>query len=417
MPRRIKNFGKRGTGPQCISHSHRSERAIREMPNDPQILATHFVRPLALFYGALCVCIGIQLPFFPLWLEAKGLDAGMIGLVLAAPMVVRLFSVPVLTRLADHYRAVRGAIIVASIAAAAGTIALGFTEGGVAILLVFTLASIPFTPVMPLAEAYALRGLAQVGRAYGPVRLWGSAAFIGGSLGAGWIIDSMAPGNLVWLIAAAMLATAIAAAGLVPLPPRTPMPDAPEPSYQGFLRTPGFATVAAAAGLIQASHAVYYNFSALDWKAAGMDGTAVGALWAVGVVAEITLFALSARLPRWLGPAALLVAGALGATLRWAVMAIDPPLAALPFLQCLHAFSFGATHLGAMGFVVRAAPAGRAATAQGSLAVVLGGTMALSMGLSGLLYENFGTLAYAAMALMAAVGGVLAVIAWQSRAH
>lgn len=387
------------------------------MSNDPQIRAPRFVRGLALFYVALCAALGIQLPFFPLWLEAKGLDAGMIGLVLAAPMMVRLFSIPVLTRLADRHQAVRGAMVIASSAAAVGMTALGFTEGAIAILIVFTLVSFPFTPVMPLAEAYALRGLAQVGRAYGPVRLWGSAAFIGGSLGAGWIIDSIAPGNLIWLIAAGMLASAVAAAGLVPLPPHTPMMDAPEPSYEGFLRTPGFAMVAAAAGLIQASHAVYYNFSALDWKAAGMDGAAVGALWAVGVLAEITLFALSGRLPRWLGPTALLVAGALGATLRWAVMALDPPTAALPVLQCLHAFSFGATHLGAMGFVVRAAPAGRAATAQGSLAVVLGGTMALSMGLSGWLYENFGGQAYAGMALMAAAGGVCAVTAWRRRAN
>ena len=383
------------------------------MPNDPQIIAARFARAVALLYVAICVAIGIQLPFFPLWLEAKGLDAGMIGLVLAAPMVVRLFSIPVLTRLADRHQALRGTIVAAAVLSAAGMLALGFTDGAVAILIVFTLASIPFTPIMPMAEAYALRGLAQVGRAYGPVRLWGSAAFIGGSLGAGWIIDSIAPGNLIWLIAAAMLATALAAAGLVPLPPRTPVPDAPEPSYQGFLRTPGFALVAAAAGLTQASHAVYYNFSALDWKAAGMDGTAVGALWAVGVVAEITLFALSGRLPPWLGPTALLVVGALGATLRWAVMALDPPMAALPFLQCLHGLSFGATHLGAIGFVARAAPAGRAATAQGSLAVVLGGTMALSMGLSGLLYEAFGTLAYAGMALMAVAGGICAVTAWR----
>jgi PPP family 3-phenylpropionic acid transporter len=194
------------------------------------------------------------------------------------------------------------------------------------------------------------------------------------------------------------------------------VPDAPEPSYQGFLRTPGFAMVAAAAGLIQASHAVYYNFSALDWKATGMDGATVGALWAVGVMAEITLFALSGRrLPPWLGPAALLVAGGLGATLRWTVMALDPPMAALPLLQCLHGLSFGATHLGAIGFVARAAPAGRAATAQGSLAVVLGGTMALSMGLSGMLYEAFADRAYAGMALMAAAGGVFAVIAWRRR--
>ena len=31
--------------------------------------------------------MGIQMPFFPVWLEAKGVDAGMIGIVLAAPIV------------------------------------------------------------------------------------------------------------------------------------------------------------------------------------------------------------------------------------------------------------------------------------------------------------------------------------------
>jgi MFS transporter, PPP family, 3-phenylpropionic acid transporter len=385
------------------------------MPNDPQILANHFATRLALFYVALFISIGIQLPFFPLWLEAKGLDAGMIGLVLASPMVVRLFAIPVVTRFADHRQALWGGILVAAALAAAGNFALGFTEGGIAILVAFALASVPFTSIMPLAEAYALRGLAQVGRAYGPVRLWGSAAFVAGSLIAGWILDSITPGNLIWLIAAAILAATVAAARLVPLPRRIPAPDKPEPSYLGLLRTPGFVAVAAAAGLIQASHAVYYGFSSLDWKAAGMDGTAVGALWAVGVVAEITLFAVSGRLPHWFGPAALLVVGALGAILRWGAMALDPPLVFLPLLQCLHGLSFGATHLGAVGFVARAAPPGRAATAQGSLAVVLGGTMALSMVLSGWLYESFGGLAYAGMALMAAAGGVCAVVAWKRR--
>ena len=38
---------------------------------------------------------------------------------------------------------------------------------------------------MPLAETYALKGLPARGRAYGPVRLWGSFAFIAGSFLAG----------------------------------------------------------------------------------------------------------------------------------------------------------------------------------------------------------------------------------------
>ena len=130
------------------------------MPNDPQILATRFVRRLALFYAALFVSIGIQMPFFPLWLEAKDLDARMIGLVLAVPMVVRLFAIPVVTRLADRRQALWGAIVIASAAAAAGNLALGFSQGSIAILILFALASVPFTSIMPMAEAYALRGLA-----------------------------------------------------------------------------------------------------------------------------------------------------------------------------------------------------------------------------------------------------------------
>jgi PPP family 3-phenylpropionic acid transporter len=376
----------------------------------PQIIAGGgFVRRLALFYAAIFVVVGVQLPFFPLWLQAKGIDAQAIGFILATPMIVRVFAIPIAARQADRRRALRAAIIATSAAGAVGIIGVGLADGSIAILIAFSLASIAFTPIMPLADAYALRGLAQYGRAYGPVRLWGSAAFVVGSLGTGWIIDSIAPRNVIWLIAAAMIATAAAAGALAPLNPATPAPAGPEPSHKEMLRTPGFVAVAIAAGFIQASHAVYYGFSTLDWKAAGLDGTAVGALWALGVVAEITLFAISGRLPA--APTALLLVGAGGATLRWTAMALDPPAAALPFLQCLHGLSFGATHLGAIGFLARAAPPGLAATAQAYLAIALGLIMAAAMGLSGLLYGAFGSMAYAAMAAMAAAGGLVALLA------
>src|SRR5205823_12301487 len=127
---------------------------------------------------------------------------------------------------------------------------------------------------------------------------------------------------------------------------------------------------------------------------------------ALGVMSEIALFALSARLPAAITPIALLMIGAAGALVRWSAMALAPPLAVLPLLQCLHALSFGATHLGALALVARVAPPGAAATAQGYLAVTLGLTMAIATALSGVLYGRFGGAAYAAMAVMAAVGGL-----------
>ena len=40
-----------------------------------------FAWRLALFYAALFVALGVQLPFLPVWLAAKGLDADMIGAI------------------------------------------------------------------------------------------------------------------------------------------------------------------------------------------------------------------------------------------------------------------------------------------------------------------------------------------------
>ena len=369
-----------------------------------------FAWRLAVFYAALFVALGVQLPFLPLWLAAKGLDAGAIGIALALPMIVRVFAIPLATRGADRHDALRMAIVIAAGMAVLGYGAVGMAQGAAVITIALALASVFYTPIMPLADAYALRGLGRLRRAYGPVRLWGSAAFIVGSFGAGLLLDLIPARELIWLIVAALTITAAAAYALAPLPPHQGNPSATQlSSARDLLRDPALLTAAAAASLIQASHAIYYGFSALDWRAAGLDGGAIGALWALAVVAEIALFAISGRLP--LAPTTLIMLGAAGAVVRWSAMAFDPPTALLPPLQCLHALSFGATHLGALGFMARAAPAELGATAQGYLAVALGLVMAAAMGISGVLFARWGGLAYGAMALTAAAGGVFALAA------
>ena len=236
------------------------------------------------------------MPFFPLWLGAKGLEAGAIGVVLAAPMLLRLFAIPIGTRLADRAGTLKGALVAAACASAVAFVLVGLADGFAAILAAFAIATLLGAPVLPLGDAYGLKGLAARGLSYGPVRLWGSVAFIAANLGGGLLLG-------------------VDSAGVPDLADRR-WPAAPwhwqrwrwrrsqpircrrSPPVSRHLRSPAFLLVAAAAGLMQASHAAYYGFSALDWSARGFGGPTIGALWALGVVAEIVLFAFSARLPR-----------------------------------------------------------------------------------------------------------------------
>ncbi len=374
-----------------------------------------FTARLAALYAAFFIVAGVSQPFLPVWLKAKGLDSATIGVVLAAPMLLRILTIPLATRAADRRDALRGAIILAACFTVVGYGLMGMAEGAPEILMTYALASLAFTPLMPLAETYAFNGLIARGQAYGPVRLWGSATFILGNLAAGYAADIISARHIIWMIVVASFGTALAAFALMPLSTSAPGLAESTTLRGNLLRDPAFIAVLAAASLIQASHAVFYGFSALEWRSAGLEGTTIAALWGLGVVAEIVLFAFSGRLPPFFNPTMLLIIGALGAALRWAGMALDPPVMALPWLQLLHALSFGATHLGALGFVARHAPPGQAATAQGYLAIALGVAMAGAMGISGVLYAAFGSLAYGAMALAAIAGGACALVAYRAR--
>ena len=57
-----------------------------------------FVPRMTVFYAALFASIGIQMPFLPLWLAAKGLDQQTIGLLFASAALMRMLAIPVATR-------------------------------------------------------------------------------------------------------------------------------------------------------------------------------------------------------------------------------------------------------------------------------------------------------------------------------
>jgi PPP family 3-phenylpropionic acid transporter len=376
---------------------------------DPTIVNDSFAWRLALVYAAFFLIAGWHLPLFPVWLSARGLDPAAIGLVLAAMQAVRVVATPAGTRIADRYGSLSGAIVATTIASVVAIGVLGSASGLAFILIAAVMLAFVSAPVLPLTDAYGLKGLALRGKAYGPVRLWGSVAFVVANLSGGVLLDILAPGNLIWLIFAGNCALAAAAILLLPAP-REAAPRSGANSH-GHLRQPAFLAIAAAGSLIQASHAIYYAFATLDWSAKGYGGAAIGMLWALGVAAEIVLFAFAGRLPKAVGPITLIAIGAAGGVVRWTAMTFDPPAVLLFPLQFLHALSFGATHLGTMMYLSQNAPEQSRAAAQGDIATANSVAMAAASALAGVLYGAGGSFAYAAMAALAVAGGAFAFLA------
>ncbi len=82
----------------------------------------------SIFYAFLTIGLGMQLPFLPLWLHAKGLTVAEIGLVIAGMTASRFVAIPVAAYFADRYRNRRGLIILFSLASAFGYLLLGLSS-------------------------------------------------------------------------------------------------------------------------------------------------------------------------------------------------------------------------------------------------------------------------------------------------
>ena len=53
-----------------------------------------FAVRVSLLFAAVCTVVGTQLPFYPVWLDWRGLSAREIAIITAAPLVVRTLVTP-----------------------------------------------------------------------------------------------------------------------------------------------------------------------------------------------------------------------------------------------------------------------------------------------------------------------------------
>lgn len=339
-----------------------------------------------------------MMPFLPAILAEGGLTPGQVGGVMAAGSVAKLLAAPLGGRIADGAGDARTILAATAIVAAAGAAGFGLAAGLALLAAVQVAHSIAMAPVIPLTDALAVGAVRKHGFDYARVRAAGSVTYILGAVLAGQAVQLAGPRMAAWILAAALVATAILALRL---------PDARRPglvakgSLWAPLREPGFLRILAIAAMIQGSHAVYYAFSTLHWQAAGLSTGFIGALWGFGVVSEVLLFVYGRPFVLRLGVRGLVLLAAGAGLLRWSVFALTTEPALLLPVQTLHGATFGAMHLATMQALL-GLPAQVTARAQTLVASAVSAASGGLMWGSGFLYAAVGGGAFWAMAALCA---------------
>lgn len=379
------------------------------MAGDTTLERSDFSKRLSLFYACLFVVYGMHVPYMPVWLDWRGLSAGEISTVMAAPFFLRLFVTPLAALSADRAGNHRQWINVLAWCGLGLVLALSQVQSFWPIMLLAVPLIICNATIMPLTETLAVQGVRSFGADYGRIRLWGSLTFIAASYLGGIVIEQTWRGAGIYLVAFGCLLT-VAAARFLPAkraesggPKSTgSIWKAEEP--RELLKRPAFVLFLLASGLAQASHAMFMTFGTLIWHKQGLSGGWLGALWAIGVLTEVLLFAFSGILLKFAGPVQLISLGAAMAILRWIASAFDPPLAILVPLTALHGVTYGASHIGAIHFIDRAVPRHASGSAQALYATVSAGVaMGAATLLAGYVYAAHGSYAYLTMAVVAAL--------------
>jgi PPP family 3-phenylpropionic acid transporter len=374
----------------------------------------HFELRMSLIFATLFVPLGTHLPYFPLWLQAKGFHAEQIAVILAAPMFLRVVTTPLLTALADRARD-RADVYVALVAASLLLSAGYFLTPTYAMVLAVSLAlTIVWTPHSPIADSLALSGVRRFGSNYASMRKWGSISYLFANLAGGFIL-SAAGARAVPVIIFAALAAALAAGLLAPRlgrPRRASPLSATDIQHSApKLLNPYFLYFSIGVGVITASHAFLYGFVSIYWKSIGLSDSVVGLLWAWGVVSEVCMFMMFTRFFNSFSVVQIMVMAGIGSIVRWIAFPLIWPLglgvAGFFGVQSLHSVSVALVLIGLQKMIGETVSEERTGAAQGIAYFSNGFFMAVVTLASGRLYERFGVDGFFAMIPIALIGLVL----------
>ncbi|OIQ96455.1 putative 3-phenylpropionic acid transporter [mine drainage metagenome] len=305
---------------------------------------------IAGFYFFYYAFVGMFSPYWSLYLKSIHFDAIEISVLMSIQPVMRMFAPGLWGWLADQSGKRLLVVQVAASLSALFYLGVFATTSFWGLFLVLALMSFFWSASMPLVEATTLTYLGKNTEHYGRIRSWGSIGFIVSVVGLGYAFDYIA---IAWLLWAGL----VCEVGILIFARQIPKTEVlahhtdDQPIRQIVLQ-PRVLALFGACFLMSVAHGPYYTFYSIYLVEHGYAKSAVGGLWALGVICEIGVFFLMPALVRRFGFTRILIFSFSAAVLRFMLIgwAVDWVVLLL-FAQMLHAFTFGAYHASSLGLV------------------------------------------------------------------
>jgi MFS transporter, PPP family, 3-phenylpropionic acid transporter len=373
-----------------------------------------------LFHFTVFASTGVASAYFGIWLARRGIPADQVGVVNALPTLVLLAINVLVGRLADKADDWRQVILVLALLAGTIPFALFFVSGFWGILLIWTLAVVPAFSLVPVIDAATLRMTQRNGTDFGLVRAWGTV---------GYAVTAAFSGPVIaWLGEAAFLPLFVAFAVLraliaVQLPrfraPKHELSVAntrPQARHLREVLKPWFVLPLIGSGMLYATHGTLSAFGSLVWSLDGISEGLIGPLIGVAAASEALMMFFWTKLGWTLPARKLIIFAAIVAAARWTIMAFNPPVILLFFLQALHCITFAVGYFGAIHFIANWTSEDIAAEAQGFSYVLSQGMTVVTLLVFGWLVAVSGDKAYLFAAAMCVLGAGLVWISLRLRA-
>ncbi len=369
---------------------------------------------IAGFYFFYYAFIGMFAPYWSLYLKSIHFDAVEISILLSVQPVMRMLAPNMWGWLADHTGKRLMVIKLAATLSAVCYVGVFFTTSFWGMLLVLCMMSFFWSASMPLVEATTMTYLGKHSARYGRLRSWGSIGFIATVVGLGYAFDHIA---IAWLLWAGL----ICEVGILLFSRQIPQTEIvahhtdSQPVKQIVLQKRVLALLGACF-MMSVAHGPYYTFYSIYLVDHGYSKSAIGGLWALGVICEIAVFFVMPWLSQRFGYTRILMFSFACAVARFLMIGwyVDIVVVLL-IAQVLHAATFGAYHAASVGLIHEFFKGRHQSKGQALFGSFTYGAGGMIGGLaSGPLWQHFGSTAMFSFSAGASLLGLILMV-WKLR--